>query len=46
VAYLIPFVADLMIVSASMALLEAARNSAAKPGLRRAVAARGTRARG
>jgi hypothetical protein len=33
VAYLIPFVADLMIVSASMALLEAARNSAAKPAL-------------
>jgi hypothetical protein len=32
-AYLIPFVADLMIVSASMALLEAARNSAAKPAL-------------
>ena len=33
VAYLVPFVADLMIVSASMALLEAARNSAAKPAL-------------
>lgn len=33
VAYLIPFVADLMIVSASMALLEAARNSASKPAL-------------
>ena len=33
VAYLIPFVADLMIVSASMALLEAARNSAGKPAL-------------
>jgi Protein of unknown function (DUF2637) len=33
VAYLIPFVADLMIVSASMTLLEAARNSAAKPAL-------------
>lgn len=33
VAYLIPFVADLMIVSASMALLEAARNSTAKPAL-------------
>jgi hypothetical protein len=33
VAYLIPFVADLMIVSASMALLEAARNSAIKPAL-------------
>ena len=33
VAYLIPFVADLMIVSASMALLEAARNSVAKPAL-------------
>lgn len=32
-AYLIPCVADLMIVSASMALLEAARNSAAKPAL-------------
>jgi hypothetical protein len=33
VAYLIPFVADLMILSASMALLEAARNGAAKPAL-------------
>jgi hypothetical protein len=33
VAYLIPFVADLMIVSASMVLLEAARNSAIKPAL-------------
>jgi len=33
VAYLIPWMADLMIVSASMALLEAARNSAAKPAL-------------
>ncbi len=33
VAYLIPCVADLMIVSASMVLLEAARNSAAKPTL-------------
>jgi len=32
-AYLIPFVADLMIISSSMALLEAARNSAAKPAL-------------
>lgn len=32
-AYLIPFVADLMIVSASMVLLEAARNSAIKPAL-------------
>ena len=32
-AYLIPCVADLMIVSASMALLEAARNSASKPAL-------------
>jgi hypothetical protein len=28
-AYLIPFVADLMIISASMELLEAASNSAA-----------------
>jgi len=33
VAYLIPCVADVMIVSASMTLLEAARNSAAKPAL-------------
>ena len=33
VAYLVPFVPDLMSVSASMALLEAARNSAAKPAL-------------
>lgn len=32
-AYLVPFVADLMIVSASMALLDAARNSTAKPAL-------------
>ena len=32
-AYLIPFVADLMIISASVALLEAARNSAGKPAL-------------
>lgn len=33
VAYLIPFVADLMIVTASLALLEAARNHAGKPPL-------------
>jgi len=33
VAYLIPFVADLMIVTASLALLEAARNGGKKPRL-------------
>lgn len=33
VAYLIPFVADFMIVTASLALLEAARNRAGKPPL-------------
>jgi hypothetical protein len=33
VAYLIPFVADLMIVTASLALLEAARNGGRKPRL-------------
>jgi len=33
VAYLIPFVADLMLVSASMALLEASRNAGTRPPL-------------
>lgn len=33
VAYLVPFVADLMIATASLALLEAARNGARKPPL-------------
>lgn len=33
VAYLVPLVADLMIVTSSMALLEAARNGARKPRL-------------